>query len=262
MSEMADIPVQRDAADTTELWPVQTRRVIGRGRLFDFLSDEVRTPGGEIMKRDFMDHTGAVAVIAVDDDEHVVVVHQYRHPVAFRLIEPPAGLLDQEGEDWLLAAQRELTEEAGLAADHWRVLVDVVTTPGGVNESIRIYLARGLRAAEAPDGFEPEGEEAHMEVLRVPVNDLVTGILAGRLQSPTLVAGVLAYAVARDDLDRLRPADAPWPARTQLAAMRGAATESQTSGPGHTQGAGDPDESPGDPDESPGNPDRSHGDPA
>lgn len=239
MSEPTDIPVRRDAADTPELWPVRTRRVLGRGRLFDYFTDEVTTPGGHAMHRDFIDHTGAVGVIAVDKEEHVVVVHQYRHPVAFRLIEPPAGLLDQDGEDWLLAAQRELAEEAGLAADDWRVLVDVVTTPGGVNESIRIYLARGLTAADAPDGFEPEGEEAHMEVLRAPVDDLVAGILGGRLQSPTLVAGVLAYAAARDDLDRLRPADAPWVARSQLAAMRAA---------GPDAGALDkPDESCGDP---------------
>lgn len=226
MSEPTGIPVRRDAADTPELWQVRTRHVLGRGRLFDFFSDEVETPGGQAMRRDFIDHTGAVGIIAVDEEDHVIVVHQYRHPVAFRLIEPPAGLLDQDGEDWLPAAQRELAEEAGLAARDWRVLVDIVTTPGGVNESIRIYLARGLSAVEAPDGFEPEGEEAHMEVLRVPVDDLVAGILGGRLQSPTLVAGVLAYAAARDDLDRLRPADAPWPARHQLAAVRAAAEDS------------------------------------
>ncbi|MDO5500942.1 MAG: NUDIX hydrolase, partial [Propionibacteriaceae bacterium] len=128
-----------------------------------------------------------------------------------------------DGEDWLLAAQRELVEEAGLAAGDWRVLVDIVTTPGGVNESIRIYLARGLSSADTPEGFEPEGEEAHMDLLRVPYADLVAGILGGRLQSPTLVAGVLAYAAARDHLDDLRPADSPWPARTQLARMRAAA---------------------------------------
>lgn len=247
MSEPTEIPVRRDPADSPELWPVRSRRVIGRGRLFDYVTDEVETPGGKTIQRDFLDHTGAVAVIAVDEDDQVVVVHQYRHPVAFRLIEPPAGLLDQDGEDWLLAVQRELAEEAGLAADDWRVLVDVVTSPGGMNESIRIYLARRLHAAEAPDGFEPEGEEAHMEVLRVPADDLVTGILAGRLQSPTLVAGILAYAAARDDLDRLRPADAPWPARAQWAAMRGAAAASGTvQEPGDDQSADDSDGSHGD----------------
>lgn len=223
MSDLHDIPVEPDAADTPELWPVQARHVLGRGRLFDYFSDEIVTPGGTTMRRDFIDHTGAVGVIAVDEADQVVVVHQYRHPVGFRLIEPPAGLLDHDGEDWLVAAQRELAEEAGLAARDWRVLVDFVTTPGGVNESIRIYLARGLSSVAAPHGFEPEGEEAHMDLLRVGVDDLVAGILGGRLQSPTLVAGVLAYAAARGRLDDLRPADAPWLARTQLDRMRAAA---------------------------------------
>lgn len=222
MAEPSAIPVRRGASDTPELWPVTARRVLGRGRLFNFLSDEVETPDGDTLHRDFIDHTGAVGVIAVDDEERVVVVHQYRHPVGFRLIEPPAGLLDQDGEDWLLAAQRELAEEAGLAAADWRVLVDVLATPGGVSESIRVYLARGLSAVSSPEGFVAEGEEAHMELLRVPVDDLVAGILGGRLQSPTLVSGVLAYAAARIDPDRLRPADAPWVARTQLARLRSA----------------------------------------
>ncbi|HHV21531.1 MAG TPA: NUDIX hydrolase [Propionibacterium sp.] len=225
MTDPTRIPVRRAAEDTPELWPVRRREVLARGRLFDYFSDTVEMPSGDTMRRDFIDHTSAVAVIALDDDEHMVVVHQYRHPVGFRLIEPPAGLLDQDGEGWLRAAQRELAEEAGLAADDWRLLVDMMTTPGGVNESIRIYLARDLRAAGAPDGFEPEGEEAHMDVLRVPVDDLLTGILSGRLQSPSLVAGVLAYAAARDKLDRLRPADSPWPARGQVERMRAAAPE-------------------------------------
>lgn len=199
---------------------MQERGLVGRGRLFDYVSDTVATPAGAAMQRDYIDHTGAVGVIALDDEERVVVVHQYRHPAGFRLIEPPAGLLDQDGEDWLVAAQRELAEEAGLAAASWRVLVDVFTTPGGVTESIRIYLARELSAAAPAQGFVAEGEEAHMQVLRVPVDDLVAGILAGHLQSPTLVAGVLAYAAARDHLDQLRPARAPWPARTQLARLR------------------------------------------
>lgn len=224
MAEELGIPIVdgHRARDTAELWEVRNRRMIGAGRLFDYLSDEVITPSGEVMQRDFIDHTGAVAVIAVDDEERIVVVHQYRHPVGFRLIEPPAGLLDIEGEDYVIGAQRELAEEAGLAAADWRVLVDFVTTPGGVNESIRVYLARGLSPAAPDPEFVVEGEEAHMDVLRVPWADLVDGVLAGRIQSPSMVAGVLAYATARDNPERLRPADAPWPARDQVERLRNA----------------------------------------
>lgn len=222
MSESLAIPVvSGDAAsDMAELWPVRSRRMIGAGRLFDYLADEVVTPSGDIMRRDFIDHTGAVAVIAVDQEERIVVVHQYRHPVGFRLIEPPAGLLDVPGEDALVAAQRELAEEVSLAAADWRVLVDFFTTPGGVNESIRVYLARDLTAAQPDADFVVEGEEAHMEVLRVRYEDLIAGVLAGRVQSPSMVAGVLAYAAARNNLEQLRPADAPWPARAQAERLR------------------------------------------
>lgn len=226
MPDPHSIPVHLDAADTPESWPVESRMTLGKGRLFDYRSDVVVPPSGPAMQRDYLDHTGAVAVIALDDDDNVVVVHQYRHPAGFRLLEPPAGLLDGENEDFLEAAQREFAEEAGLAARDWRLLVDIFTTPGSVNESIRIYLARELTSAAAPAGFEVEDEEAHMDLLRVPVTTLLEGILAGRLQSPTLVAGVLAYAAARDRLDELRAADAPWPARDQLARLR-AATDSE-----------------------------------
>lgn len=231
MPDPHSIPVRVEAADTAESWPVESRVTLGEGRLFDYRSDVVVPPLGPTMRRDYLDHTGAVAVIALDDDENVVVVQQYRHPAGFRLIEPPAGLLDGENEDVLETAQRELAEEAGLAAGDWRLLVDIFTTPGSVNESIRIYLARELTSADAPAGFEVKDEEAHMDLLRVPVNTLLEGILAGRLQSPTLVAGVLAYAAARERRHALRPADAPWPARDQLARLRAAQDSERGSAP-------------------------------
>ncbi|NYK32443.1 NUDIX domain-containing protein, partial [Salmonella enterica subsp. enterica serovar Typhimurium] len=90
------------------------------------------------INRQYMSHPGAVGIIALDDQDRVAVVRQYRHPVRMVLVEPPAGLLDVEGEDFLAAAQRELAEEAMLSADDWRVLVDIVTTPGGCQESLRI----------------------------------------------------------------------------------------------------------------------------
>jgi ADP-ribose pyrophosphatase len=205
-----------EIADQRELWPVLDHRVLAYGNVCDFVVDSVRTPDGGSMSRQYTLHPGAVGVIAWDGDDRIAVVLQYRHPVAHQLVEPPAGLLDQDGEDYLSAAQRELAEEAGLAAADWRVLVDLFTSPGATQESVRIFLARELAPAPAPDGFVAESEEAAMETAWATRADLVEAILAGRVQNPVLVAGVLALEAARAGgrLDELRPADAAWPART------------------------------------------------
>jgi 8-oxo-dGTP pyrophosphatase MutT (NUDIX family) len=209
-AELVDVPLS---------WPVVQREVLAHGHITDFVQDEIRTPGGELIKREYVVHPGAVAVIALDDAERVALVRQYRHPVRHRLIEPPAGLLDVDGEDYLAGVQRELAEEVDLAAAQWHVLVDLFSTPGILGESIRIYLARQLSSVAAPDGFVREGEEADMDVVWAPLSDLVDAVLDGRLHSPSLVSGVLAAdASRRRGWDTLRPADAAWPARESLVA--------------------------------------------
>jgi ADP-ribose pyrophosphatase len=200
--------------DRPELWPAAEVARLD-GRLTSFVREDVTTPAGGVIRRDWLRHPGAVAVIAVDGAERLAVVVQYRHPAGFRLVEPPAGLFDRPGEDPLAAAQRELAEEVRLQAADWKVLADLFTSPGASQESIRVFLARGLAPAAPPAGFELEGEEAEMGVGWAAVDDVVAAILAGRLQSPTLIAGVLAYWAARQQgrLDGLRPPDAPWPGR-------------------------------------------------
>lgn len=196
-------------------WKVLDREELATGRVCNFVNDTVEAPDGQTFRRQYVTHPGAVAIIALDEDDRVVVVRQYRHPVSMVLVEPPAGLLDVEGESPLDAAARELAEEAMLSAQDWRVLVDVATSPGGCAETLRIYLARDLSSAPRPEGFSPVDEEAHMSVSREPLDDLVEAILAGHCQSPSLVAGVmsLALARARGEVDQLRHADSPWPAR-------------------------------------------------
>lgn len=197
-------------------WPVRQRTPLGSGHVSSFVEEQIETPSGEVITRQYVTHPGAVAVVAWrEHTDEVAVLRQYRHPVGMELVELPAGLLDVHGEDWLLAAQRELAEEAELAADRWDTLVDFFTTPGGCEESLRVYLARELRAASRPDGFILEGEEAHMSCEWVPRQDLVDAILAGQCQSPSLVSGVLALETARlsGRLERLRPAGAEWPIR-------------------------------------------------
>jgi 8-oxo-dGDP phosphatase len=200
--------------DVRLAWP--SRRVDEvRGRLMRFVTDEVTTPDGHTMVREYLEHTGAVAIIALDDAQRVAVVTQYRHPVGWLEVEPPAGLLDVEKEDPLTAAQRELAEEAELGAKDWRVLVDMFSSPGGSSESIRIYLARDLVQVGRPDGFVAGDEEAHMNLHWAALDEIINRIYEGAVHNPSLIVGALSLAAAIHEgrLDQLRPGDAPWSAR-------------------------------------------------
>ncbi|MER7776075.1 MULTISPECIES: NUDIX hydrolase [unclassified Streptomyces] len=200
--------------DTPEEWEVRGTETPFRGKKTSVRTDDVVMPDGSVVTRDYQVHPGSVAVLALDGEGRVLVIRQYRHPVREKLWEIPAGLLDVPGENPLHAAQRELYEEAHVKAEDWRVLTDVYTTPGGCDEAVRIFLARNLSEAEG-ERFEVEDEEADMELARVPVADLVRGVLAGDLHNNCLVVGVLSLIAAErgDGLDALRPAEAPWPAR-------------------------------------------------
>ncbi|MFJ6722108.1 NUDIX domain-containing protein [Streptomyces sp. NPDC091259] len=204
-----------DIADTPQSWEVVDSDTPFRGAKTAVRSERVRMPDGAVARRDYQVHPGSVCVLAVDEQQRVLVLKQYRHPVRHKLWELPAGLLDVPGENPLHAAQRELYEEAHVEAGDWRVLVDFFSSPGGSDEAVRIFLARDLAPASR-ERFEVSEEEADMESARVPLTELVHGVLTGELGNPGLVTGVLALsaALARDGgTDSLRPALAPWPAR-------------------------------------------------
>ncbi|MDP9100744.1 MAG: NUDIX hydrolase [Actinomycetota bacterium] len=181
-----------------------------RSRVISVRSDEVRMPGGTTATRDVVQHPGAVGVVALDNHERVLLVTQYRHPVARRLAEIPAGLLDVAGEVPLTAARRELAEEAGVAATTWCVLVDALTSPGMTDEAIRIFLARDLTpVARAIQ----EHEELELTSQWVPLSVAVELVFSGELENAMACVGILAAALARQtSFSGLRAADAPWPA--------------------------------------------------
>ena len=168
---------------------VLSSEVVYKGWVWDVRSDRVAYGDGE-MVREYVAHTGAVAVVALDDQDRVLLIQQYRHPIRHRDWELPAGLLDIAGEDPLVAAQRELAEETDLVAREWRLLTSSWTTPGGNSEMIHVYLATGIEAA--PTAFEREDEEADIRVEWVALSDAVDAVLDGRLHNGILSIGVLA----------------------------------------------------------------------
>ncbi|MDR0436659.1 MAG: NUDIX hydrolase [Propionibacteriaceae bacterium] len=204
------------SVDKPEHWPILEHAVSAQGAIAGFSSDVVLSPSGERLRRQYLTHPGSVAVIALDEQRRVAVIDQYRHAIAMRMIEPPAGLLDVAEERSLEAAKRELAEEVGLAATTWNVLADFYSSPGISQETSRIYLARGLSEVGRPNGFVVEGEEAHMGLHWVPLAELLVGIRSGTYQNPAVIIGCLSLQVALtspEGMDGLRPADAPWPAR-------------------------------------------------
>jgi ADP-ribose pyrophosphatase len=206
--------VTGEPADTPESWPVEGSEVRFKGHVIQVRTDRVRMPNGdrtEIAERDLVIHPGSVGVIGLDDQERVLLIRQYRHPVGYLLWEPPAGLRDVEGEPPWRTAARELAEEAGYRAREWHTLVDVLTSPGMTNERVRIFLARGL--SEIPEeeaDFERIHEEAGMPVVWVPLDEAVAAVTRGQLRNPLAVMGILSvYAARATGYRDLRAPDAP-----------------------------------------------------
>ena len=190
---------------------VSASEVVFEGAVWDVRRDTFDLEG-ETLVREVVDHPGAVAVLALDEDDRALLIRQYRHPVAAHEWEVPAGLLDIAGEDPLVAAQRELAEEADVTADDWSVLVDYFTSPGGLTEAIRVYLARGLRPVPEGERFQRDGEEAHLIHRYVPLDEVVAGVLAGDLHNSTLVIATMTARASREGgWTSLRPADSRWP---------------------------------------------------
>ena len=197
--------------DEPASWPVVSSAELARGRLVTLRTDKVRTPDDELAERDVVLHPGAVAVLALDDAQQVLLIRQYRHPVGRLLWEIPAGLRDVSGELPWATARRELLEEAGYRARDWRVLADYYTSPGFTTERLRVFLARDLEfVPEAERDFVPEAEEAQLLIAWLPLDEAVRKVFAGDLHNGVAALGVLAaYAARSEGFDGLRPADAP-----------------------------------------------------
>ncbi len=204
----------RQLRDIPERWPVTASAEIARARIVNIRSDMVRMPDGTDAAREVVEHPGAVGVLALDDADRVLLIRQYRHPVAALLWEIPAGLRDVAGEPTDITAERELLEETGYRAADWRVLADFFTSPGFSTERLRIFLARRLTAVPAAEReYVPQHEEAQLTVAWVPLDAAVRSFLAGDLHNGVAAVGILSAYAARQDacggFEALRSACAP-----------------------------------------------------
>lgn len=160
------------------------RKAIFEGKVVRLYLDRVRLPDGKEAEREVVLHRGAVGMVALDEEERVFLVRQYRHATGEHLVEIPAGKLDA-GEDPMECARRELLEEVGCAAESWTKLASFYTSPGFSDEVLHLYLARGLTHGES----SPDDDE-FLEVMRVPLEEALEMVARGRIRDSKTVAGL------------------------------------------------------------------------
>ncbi len=191
---------QQEVRDVPEQWPVEESTDLHRGSwILALRADRVRRPGDhgeEPFRRLVVEHPGAAVVLAIDEQDRVLCIRQYRHAAAHRLVELPAGVCDHPGEDPEEVARRELQEEAGRAAERWTHLLSTFSSPGYSAERIHYFLAEGLSEIGRGD-FVLAHEEADLEELWVPFEELVDAVLSGDVADGPVVQAVLACHVLR-----------------------------------------------------------------
>ena len=191
----------KSAATKSAQARVLSSRVSYRGPVFSVTTDEVEEPGGVRARRDVIRHSGSIVVLAVDDmtsdakaktsrrpEPRILLERQYRHAARSMMWELPAGRID-DGETALTAAKRELLEETGYSARQWKRILHFFVSPGFLDETMTIYLARGLKAGVA----QPEADEM-IATKFFPLSEAKRMALSGRIRDAKTICGILWLA--------------------------------------------------------------------
>ena len=172
--------------------PAQARvlssEIAFQGPVFHVTTDHVEEPGGVRARRDIIRHSGSIVVLAVDARGRILLERQYRHAAESMMWELPAGRIN-DGEAQLAAAKRELQEETGYTARSWKKILYFYVSPGFLDETMTIYLARGLKAGAA----QPEADEK-IEVHFLPLAAAQQMVLRGKIRDAKTIAGILWLA--------------------------------------------------------------------
>jgi len=159
---------------------------IYKGRVISLSVDTVVTPGGNEATRELVHHPGGVAVVAIDNDDMIYLVRQYRIPYDDILLEIPAGKLDSKEENPKDAAARELSEETGLVAKEIKHIGDFYPSVGFLDENLRLFVATGLSEGQThPD------EDEYLDVVKMPFDEAVKLVVDGTIKDGKTIAGIL-----------------------------------------------------------------------
>jgi len=179
-------------SDTDRAVSIHRQETAYTGAIWNVQRDTFTMHDGEdALTREYIDHPGAVAIVAIDEHHRVAMIQQYRHPVGQDCWEIPAGLLDAEEESLLATAQRELAEETDLTAKTWSVLVDHYPSAGSSAESIRIFLAQDISPITDMQ-YQRKGEEAHLVLQWVPIDTVLDAVMSGDIKNVNAVVGIMA----------------------------------------------------------------------
>lgn len=162
------------------------------GRIIQVQVDEVELPNGKTSTRELVKHPGAVAVIAITDDNKLVMVEQYRKPLEKVIVEIPAGKLEK-GEEPALCARRELEEETGYECESLELVSSFYTSPGFADEIIHVYVAKGLKQKENAAGLD---EDEFVNVLEISLDEALEFIKEKRIFDAKTIFGVQYLQIA------------------------------------------------------------------
>ncbi len=186
----------KSAEQKSALARILSSRISYQGPVFSVSTDEVEEPGGIRARRDVVHHSGSIVILAVDEparaakgaEPSILLERQYRHAAQSMMWELPAGRID-DGETALTAAKRELLEETGYRARHWKRILHFYVSPGFLNETMTIYLAKGLKVGEA----QPEADEK-IAIKFFPLSEAKKMALHGRIRDAKTISGILWLA--------------------------------------------------------------------
>jgi ADP-ribose pyrophosphatase len=159
---------------------------IYKGRVISLSVDTVITPGGNQATREIVHHPGGVAVVAIDNDDMIYLVEQYRVPYDDILLEIPAGKLDSKDEDPKDAALRELSEETGLTCKEIKHIGDFYPSVGFLDENLRLFMATGLSQGQT----HPDDDE-YLNIVKMPFEKAVQMVMDGKIKDGKTIAGIL-----------------------------------------------------------------------